>query len=355
MMFSLRNSFPFPRLPEWVRGIGWVWFFLVVLTTGPARSQAAFQPIEVLIQSGSYAQAVEALRVLPEPSGRKDYLLGFALIQLYRFDEAEEALRRAVEDDPTQIDRLHALAKSLLEQGKNLAAISILDQALAIEARPDLYFARAMCALRAGRTGQAEKDLEASLAGQARNPEALYKLGRLELDRGRYEAAAERLRVCLEVTPDHTEARFSLGVADLRMGNAEASIVAFEKVLEAVPGHVGALYNLARAFQAEGRPADAQEALTLFRRMSAVQDEVDFLEQAVQKNPENVDGRLALVNKLLELGRSERALQQATIARQLAPQQPLVYKLLAGALARLGRDADARQAMDFAHRLETGS
>ncbi|MDH3745854.1 MAG: tetratricopeptide repeat protein [Acidobacteriota bacterium] len=328
---------------------------LLLLTAAPARPGSDLEPIEALIQQGRYAQAEQALRSLLAPSGKADYLLGFTLIQLYRFDEAEKSLRRSVEDQPTSIDRLHALAKSLLEQSKNLAAIEVLDRALAVESRPDLYFARAMCALNAGRDREAEKNLESSLSGQARNPEALYKLGKLKLDRGDYASAREHFVASLEDDPKHLEALFYLGVTELRLENAESSIQAFEQVLAVVPGHVGALYNLVRALQQMGRRDDARATLERFRQMSATQDEVDFLQQAVKKNPANIAGRVSLARKLLEVGKAETALEQALVARQLDPRRAVTYRLLAEAFGQLGRHSDAQQAEDFARRLEAGS
>lgn len=328
---------------------------LLLVLTAQARPVADLSEIEAMIQKRQYAQAEQALRSIPHRSGASDYLLGFTLIQLYRFGEAEKTLRRAVEEQPDNIDRLRALAKSLLEQGKNLAAIKVLDRALEVDGRSDLYFARAMCALNAGLDQQAESDLVATLAGEARNPEALYKLGRLTQDRGDYAAARERFAASLDLNPGHLEARFSLGVSELRTGQPDQAIAAFERVLSTVPGHVGALYNLARAYRVAGRQDEARRTLERFRRMSAAQDAADFLGQAVKKNPGNTDGRLALVRKLLELGKAEEALQEALVARQQAPQRADVYRLLADALNRLGRSQDARQAEDFARRLEEGS
>ena len=49
-----------------------------------------------------------------------------------------------------------ALAKSLLEQGKNLAAGEVLEQAIAIQPKPAYHHAHAMTALNAGQLDAAE-------------------------------------------------------------------------------------------------------------------------------------------------------------------------------------------------------
>lgn len=305
------------------------------------------------LQRGNFRAAEQVLSRFLESgtNGEAEYLLGFARIELYRFEEAEESLRRAVADDSQNVDRLHALAKSLLEQGKNLAAIEVLDSALEVAPRADLYFARAMCALNVGRSEAARRNLEASLKLQSDNAEVLYKLGRIEFDEGDYASGKARFEAALKAQPGHLEARALLGVAELRLGNVPRSIGLFRTVLTKVPGHVGALFNLARAYRVAGRQAEAQATLERFRAVSKIQDEADFLVRAVERNPTNIEGRLVLAGKLLEIGKAEEALPQLLAARQLAPRRLEVYEMLAKGLQRLGRLAEARRALELAEQL----
>ena len=55
--------------------------------------------IEGMIRAGQFAPAEEALAALDpaDRSAKADYLHGFTLLRLYRFGEAESALRRAVD------------------------------------------------------------------------------------------------------------------------------------------------------------------------------------------------------------------------------------------------------------------
>ncbi len=322
-----------------------------------ADAAAALARATRLLQSGDHRAAATLLEQSFEPgaSGRADYLLGFARIQLYRFEEAEVSLRRAVEAEPDNVDRLQALAKSLLEQGKNLAAIEVLDQALMVERRPDLHFARAMCALNAGRPDRARSDLEATVLLQPGSAEALYKLGQMDVDAGDYASGKVRFEAALESDSSHLEARFLLGLAELRAGNAQASIAAMRMVLSQVPGHVGALYSLVKAYRLAGRGPEAEATLARFQTMSTAQDEADFLTKAVQRNPENVEGRLALVAKLLEIGLAGEALEHALAARHLAPRRREPYEALTKVFLRLGRNDEARRARDFLRRLEAES
>lgn len=316
-----------------------------------AVSETALGEVEEMIARGQLAEAEKALRSLPADP-RADYLLGFTLIELYRFDEAERALRRAVDREPDRPAWLHALAKALQEQGKNLAAIEILDRAIAVEPRADFLFAKAMCNLNVGDLGAAEAGLRRSLELQPRHSEALYNVGRLLVDRGEYAAALDPLGRCLELQPGHLEARFLLGLAASRAGDLETARAAFDRVLAAVPGHVGALYNLGRVLMRLGRSEEAAARLEEFRSMSQLRDRIDFTAYAVKKNPENVDGRLELGRLLLEAGRTEEAQRELLAARRLAPGRAQTYRLLAETFRRLGRGADAERALQVARRLE---
>ena len=63
--------------------------------SGQSSNGVTLDQAEALIQSGRYEQAEQSLRRLisQDPSGQAYYLLGFTLIQLYRYDDAEVILR----------------------------------------------------------------------------------------------------------------------------------------------------------------------------------------------------------------------------------------------------------------------
>lgn len=314
----------------------------------------ALQRAQALLRQGQYAAAEQILRTRPPEDAQAAYLLGFALIQLYRYDEAETALRRAVTSEPRRHQWFHALAKALQEQGKNRAAIAELDRALVLSDRPEYRFAKAMCALNVGDQVTAESELERSLAADPAQPEARYKLGKILADRGDYTTARSHLAAALRLQPGHLEARFLQGLAASRDGDLETAAGAFDAVLERVPGHVGALYNSGRVLIQLGRNDDGRARLARFAEMSELSDRIDFTSRAVKKNPENFAGRLELAGLLLEAGRTEEALRELAAARPLAPADPRTYHLFAAAFRRLGRNDDAARAEAFAARLSGG-
>ena len=153
------------------------------------------------------------------------------------------------------------------------------------------------------------------------------------------------------MNPRHVEARFLLGLVESRVGSPQVAVEAFEMVLKEVPAHVGALYNLGRALMRLGREEEGRRVLKEFKSMSVLEDEIAFHVRGVKKNPESLEGRLALAQLMLKAGRAEEALKELRVAQQMDPGRSLTYHLLAKALRRLGRHEDAIRAEDFARKL----
>jgi len=231
---------------------------LVCVASTPAQSPAA---AEILLRpvadSGN------------DPTSR--FLLGYALIQLNRFEEAEIWLRRAAAARPDQPAWLLALAKSLLEQDQNLAAIEVLDQALALTPTAELHYAKAMGALNAGKEGLAEAELRHTLRLQPDHADALFKLARVRIDRGHYGSALPYLRRALAANPGHLEAHYLFGLAASRTGDLLAAETAYRDVMSMVPGHVGAMYDLGRVLLQQGRTDEGREEDALRAEFFAAQ------------------------------------------------------------------------------------
>ncbi len=307
---------------------------------------------EALLARGRALEATALLERITEPSPRARYLHGFALIQLYRYPQAETELRAALAGEPDRPDWRHALARALLEQGRNRAALEELDLALSQAEKPQYHFARAMCLLNLGRLAEAERALEASLVGDPNQPEALYQLGRVRVGRGDDRGAIGPLARSVELNPAQVEARFLLGLAQRHRGDLAAAAGTFETVLERVPGHVGALFNLSAVLDRLGRGAEAAVQREQFSAVSGIQDRIEFLKAVVRKNPTHLAGRQQLAGLLLDLGRTAEALPELDAARRLDPRHPETYRLLARALRLAGDATRAAQAERAARELE---
>ena len=330
-----------------------IWLLRALLFSSGAQAAQSIDAVRQLISQGEFARAeawIDRQRELKQEP-ELDYLLGFIRIQQYRYPEAESLLQRALETKSDEADWWLAPAKSQLEQRKNLRARSSLDRGIAQRDGPDLHFARAMCALNLGDLDQAERDLRVTVQMSPGNSEALFKLAQILYDRGNPEESHPLLLRALEVTPSHLEARVLLGQTALRLSDTTAARRAFETVLTRVPGHVTALYNLGRLLLNLGDRELGGQRLEEFRIASRQEDQLQFLREALKKEPLNLPGRLKLVRLALASGRNEEAIENLSISQRLAPRNQEVYLLLADAYQRSRQTEDALRAARFARTL----
>jgi Flp pilus assembly protein TadD len=329
---------------------------LSMVLLAPCAMAQDLSAVFTLMQRKDYARAEPMLRQTlaqgENPEAR--YLLGFLLIETYRYEEAEEQLRLATAARPGQSQWLMVLARSLLEQGKNVAAGEVLEQAIELEPRAAYYHAHAMTALNAGDLEAAEASLRACLALEAQHQDALQRLGGLLMDQGRNDEAIPYLEQARALNPRNLDTLYRLGVAYRYAGRLPEAEALLRSVVMAVPGHVGALHNLARVLIESGKTEEAAAVMEQFRAMSELRDDIDFNAQAVRKNPDNVAGRVHLASLYLRAGRTQEALTELLAARAMAPQEPRIYRAMATAYRRLGDEQNAARAEQFAARLGGG-
>lgn len=310
-----------------------------------------------LMKQRDYAHAEPMLRQALEEENNAEtrYLLGFLLIETYRFEEAEKQLRSAVSAYPQQHHWQMTLAKSLLEQGKNVAAGEVLELAISLDPQPAYYHAHAMASLNAGDLATAEASLRTCVELNTEHGDALYRLGVLLVDQGRYEEGIVFLDRARVVNPQNLDALYKLGLAYRytgRPGEAEQFLFA---VIVSVPGHVGALYNLSKIMIQSDNPAAAVSVMEQFRTMSKLRDEIDFTARAVRQNPDNINGRLFLADLYLRTGRTQEALTELLAARERAPRDARIYRSLGTAYRRLGDENRASRAERLANSIESAA
>lgn len=308
-----------------------------------AAARANPDPLAIL-KSGRLSAALPLLeaRAARDPDDAVSrYYLGFCLLGLQRFADAERELARAVRLDPARAPWLHALAKAQLERGKPKDAIATLERAIAIDDSPDYRFAKAVAAISGSLADTAERELDVVLDARPEHAEALFLRGQIAANRGDDRAALAFFRRCLAADAKHLEARYRKGLAERRVGDETVAIEDFEAVLHVVPGHVGALLNLGQALLAVGRKSEGQRRLGEFKRASALEDRVQFQREFVRLDPTNIDQRVELARLELEAGGAAAALVTLEAARAIDPTHRPTLRLLVAALERLGRHGDA--------------
>ena len=320
----------------------------------------------------------EALEVAPAHA-QLNNLLGAALVELSRFEEAEARFRRAAELDPTLADPLARLGWLLYEkQGKATEAKALLQQS--IELDPD--HERALYTL--GLVHQREGELDraamvyASLLEQIPSAEAHRQLGLTYLQQGKLERAQRSLQEAARWFPYDPQTLVGLGQAMARQGKADSARLLLEEAerirqqeeelrplrdaATRYPNRPQSHFNLGVAYARMERLALAQQAFRralkadpsygrAYKGLGTLAMSAGELEQAEILFAEALarDSTLATAHNNLGLiyharGRHAEAIAQLEAAARDAPQQAPLWANVARAYLSLGQAEQARRA-----------
>jgi tetratricopeptide (TPR) repeat protein len=180
---------------------------------------------------------------------------------------------------------------------------------------------------------------------------AHFNLGGALMEAGRDEAAIRHFHEALTIDPRFHPAHQNLEVVFARRGNQEQAArhraLALWIIVE-----LGALYQPSVPSEPKVEPAPAPPAdpiSAFYRRGSdlALQGRIDealpHFEEAVGRNPEFVDARLALGTALLILERRAEAIQHYLEALRIRPDDEGAHCRLAIALAQEGLEQEAAE------------
>jgi len=185
--------------------------------------------------------------------------------------------------------------------------------------------------------------------------------GLREHERGNLGAARDAYREVLAIAPDHGDALNLLGAALLQLGQPEAALDHLERAARARRSHPGVLGNLAQAYFALARYADARETFRKASRLDpgaaqfqlgvanslAMERRLDeaevLLRRLASRFPGNVLAWFNLGNVLRDRGRAEDALACFLEALRLDPEHLDARNNLGGVLQKLYRFEEAER------------
>jgi Tfp pilus assembly protein PilF len=197
----------------------------------------------LLTNSNAPAAAVirleESLQLFPS-SSRLWFALGFANFKLDKNEEAERALRRAIDFDPKFAPALAYLGLIRAKTGAYPEAISLYQSALSAD--PRLAVVHHLIA--------------DTMLKQANADTRIIET---------------HLRQATEMDPTFTPARLSLGKLFMRSQRWADAVSEFEQVIKLDPGVSEAYYQLGLAYGRLKRTADAQSVMATFKRLSDTQ------------------------------------------------------------------------------------
>jgi Flp pilus assembly protein TadD len=313
---------------------------LAVAITFAADDGPAIRQALAALQRGDFAAAERTLR--PEVKSRPNdgavlTLLGVALDNQKKFQEADEVHRRASASAPSSPDVWNNYANHLVATGDEEGARKLYLRVVALDqSQYNANVQLARLALKGKKGAEALGYFKHLPANQQDAPnlasmriEALYLAGEtVEADNltARWLAAAK----------GDLGGSFSIGLALADAGKFEKAETFFTQALALAPSDFNVLFNLGVVEWHTGNYQRAREVL----------------EAAQRQQPQNVDllYNLACVNHADK--RTEAAVALLAQAARLAPQRSDVQKLLAMATGDLGALEDSAAAWDRYLKLE---
>ena len=262
--------------------------------------------------------------------------LGFALKQLDRLDEAEQALKRAVSLDPA-FEEPHLFLGQLAEARGDLpGAIRHLGDA--VRCKPAFAFAwQELCRLQF-HAGQAALARESALRGLEADPGSVllnFYLGNvLHHDRD-HRGAVMRYQLVLRQADDFAQAHLNLGITLLQLHDAQAALRSLERALTVDPDLKETHFHRARALQRLGLFDEAMAAY----------------EQALEAFPEHVEALYAFGELAVDRHAFKRAEECFSRAHALTRDEPRNLLVHGNLLAARGELAAAEQSYRKALRL----
>ena len=299
---------------------------------------------EALERIGALDAAVDAYHaaVAARPSHRKaSNNLILALVKAGKAPEAIARARALLAEAPDDSERLFTLG---LAQSEADVPGAIATFRRLLERSPRHALARYNLALvlqRDDRIQDAIEELERALAIE-RRPEAFYALGVIHWRLGDFAAATRALRSAIDAQPGYVEAYVILGTVLRARRDLDAAAAAFRRAIDLRPTSRSAHYDLAQVLQLQGKDEDARrefaEAERLRRHLEQSQEAgvwtavgttklesgdllaaVDCFRRATTALPEFAPAHYQLGRALLRLGERDAAADAFGRAQRLNP------------------------------------
>ncbi|MEZ5573004.1 MAG: sulfotransferase [Halioglobus sp.] len=250
-------------------------------------------------------------------------LLGAALGESRRYEEAEQTLNRVIDLAPTFAKPYEDLGVLLMQQNKAEQALPLLAKAVRLDPQlEEAHFQHGKALAQLGRGREADAAFERAFAlSPVRRMMALaaehHQAGRLP--------EAERLcRQVLQQEPRHVDALRMLGLLAAAAGDLEDAEHLLRQALATAPDHAAAMFELGRVLKELDRPEDA---IDIYRELLALQ-------------PDNPKAHFRLAGVLAPAALNEEAAEAYRRCLALAPKHAGAWLGLGHMLKTLGQQED---------------
>jgi len=230
-----------------------------------------------LIASGRNDSAnaiIEFKHVLERDSKNASYyfLLGREYFRVGYWDGAISEYSRAVELEPKQAAYVLARADAYYRKGEWSSSAADFDRAAVLDPnRSDIEYWQGYAHRAAGNFDRARAHLEKFLTRNPDNVDALASLGYVAIEQGRFEEAEAPLRHALNLDPNNVPVLYDYARLALKERNFAEAALRLQQVVVRSPAHTAAHYQLFLAYTRLKQTEQAQQELTEFKRLDALE------------------------------------------------------------------------------------
>jgi len=270
-------------------------------------------------RSGAKRELQTAIQQKPDSVSSR-FALGSLLQSDNRLDEAAEEFKAALKIDPQFVPASLKLSQVLTSEGKIVAAIVCLEDALKQSPPADqeeaLQESLGLAYVGSGDSKKGFDVLNALVAKQPNSAEAHFSLGLLYEKGGQpadQESALAQYQEVLRLDPGFDPGRFALGRLLLARGNCSDSMLALQEYTKHKAGDAQGFHELGRAYKCLG----------------SVHVAIESLKRAERLDPSNAQIHFDLGAALAQASRPTEAIQELKAASRIDPANSNTHHQLA--------------------------
>ncbi|MCL5265871.1 MAG: tetratricopeptide repeat protein, partial [Chloroflexi bacterium] len=344
---------------------------LITLLIGDGESHPRIAlAARCVVENEPKERQAQALKL--ESSNANTYLyLGLALKEMGYYDDAADALARAVAMRPDRADFHNELGTVYSLKGDFTQALNEYREAVRLEPSEPTY--RRNAGVLYGQLQQPEEataELEQAVALlRQSSADAHEQLGLIYERRIMFDEALQQYKSAVELVPGEPNYHYRLATVAKRLGRYEPAIEALRQVVTLKPNYaaahaeLGAIYELQSWFSealtehrtaAELEPGKASHhhaVATMLKRLGRLNEALAMLERALELDRNFHEALNELGNVYMLLTQQEEAARAYRRAVELAPQEAAYHRNLGAAYSSLRRYSEAAMEVEEALRI----
>ena len=303
------------------------------------------------LDQGQYDQAVNVYQeAVSRDSLSRDahFYLGLAHLQR-KSTAAATHFARAIALDSTYIPSYHNLAIAHLEAGRYPQAVEAAETALRFAPQsPSSYRLLAFLHKEQGQYERAEEALLRALYIAPKDVEARQALALLYSQQGRNARAEEVLLEAAELAPKRKEIWRDMGRLYLNEKRYDEAAQALNRAVALDANYGEAYHDLANLYSAQGRYDEAEAMLARLEGLLDLSEREETLEKVLEREPGDVEARLALGRAQMRLGQYADAL---STYKEVLSREPEHVDALAAVVQIHLRQGDVERAAHLAGKI----